>query len=359
MSERLTGDPGSNDPPSLNLTRSPVEQPALVVIDLDDPRSTALERLPVAFAGVVVGLSRTASTGSRPDVSAGVDFVLVPGEVTRVGPRHHAVWVAAADIDAELSRVDDALKRSPIAAVTLMQVLRAGFAASLERDLLVESLAYSALQAGVEHLSWLGGRPTRRDHGEQIGPPVMLERDGGMLTITLNRPQVRNAFDVGVRDGLQEALELVALDPSIEHAKVVGAGSDFCSGGDLDEFGTGPGPTASHLIRTTCSPALWLSRVASRVTVEIHGACVGAGIEIAALAGRVVATTDAKVRLPEVGMGLIPGAGGTASLPRRIGRHRTAWLALSGGWLDAATAFAWGLVDEVREPDLEPSALVR
>jgi enoyl-CoA hydratase/carnithine racemase len=105
------------------------------------------------------------------------------------------------------------------------------------------------------------------------------------------------------------------------------------------------------LIRTTRSPALLLSRVASRVTVEIHGACVGAGIEIAALAGRVVATTDTRVRLPEVGMGLIPGAGGTASLPRRIGRHRTAWLGLGGGWLDAATAFAWGLVDEVRDPE--------
>jgi len=350
MDERLIGDPGSNDPPSLGLARLAVDQPTLVVIDLDTPRSTGLERLPVAFGGVVVGLSRAVLTEPSPDIRAGVDLVLVPGDVTRLGPSHGAGWVAVADLDAELSRIEDAVKRSPVAAVTLMQVLRAGSAGSVEHDLLVESLAYSALQAGVEHLSWLGGRPTRRDHGGQIGPPVMLERDGAELTITLNRPQVRNAFDVGVRDGLQEALELVALDPSIEFARLVGAGSDFCSGGDLDEFGTGPGPTASHLIRTTRSPALLLSRVASRVTAEVHGACVGAGIEIAALAGRVVATTDTRVRLPEVGMGLIPGAGGTASLPRRIGRHRTGWLALGGAWLDAATAFAWGLVDEVRDP---------
>jgi enoyl-CoA hydratase/carnithine racemase len=351
MNERLTGDPGSDDPPSLGLARLPADQAALVVIDLDAPRSTALERLPVAFAGVVIGLSHTGSTESRSDISAGVDIVLVPDDVARLGPRHRVGWVAVADLDAELSRVDEALKRSPIATVTLMQVLRAGSAESIERDLFVESLAYSALQAGVEHLSWLGSKPTGRDHGAQIGSPVVLERDGAVLTITLNRPQVRNAFDVGVRDGLQEALELVALDPSIESARLLGAGSDFCSGGDLDEFGTGPGPTASHLIRTTRSPAFLLSRVASRVTVEIHGACVGAGIEIAALAGRVVATTDTRVRLPEVGMGLIPGAGGTASLPRRIGRHRTAWLGLGGGWLDAATAFAWGLVDEVRDPE--------
>jgi enoyl-CoA hydratase/carnithine racemase len=87
--------------------------------------------------------------------------------------------------------------------------------------------------------------------------------------------------------------------------------------------------------------------VAERVTVELHGACVGAGIEIPALAGRIIAKPDTRIRLPEVSMGLIPGAGGTASLPRRIGRHRTAWLALGGAWLDATTALGWGLVDEV------------
>jgi enoyl-CoA hydratase/carnithine racemase len=122
----------------------------------------------------------------------------------------------------------------------------------------------------------------------------------------------------------------------------------FSSGGDLDEFGSGPGPSAAHLIRTSRSPALRLGRVADRVTAELHGACVGAGIEIPALAGRIVAAPDTQMLLPEVSMGLIPGAGGTATLPRRIGRHRTAWLALGGAWIDAATALDWGLVDEVR-----------
>ncbi len=101
----------------------------------------------------------------------------------------------------------------------------------------------------------------------------------------------------------------MAADPSIEQVLLKGAGPNFCSGGDLDEFGTGPGPVASHLIRTTRSPALRLAGVADRVTAQLHGACVGAGIEIPALAGRVVATPDTRVRLPEVEMGLIPGAG--------------------------------------------------
>ena len=73
----------------------------------------------------------------------------------------------------------------------------------------------------------------------------------------------------------------------------------------------------------------------------------GAGVELAAFAGRVTAPAGTTFRLPEVSMGLIPGAGGTASIPRRIGRWRTLYLALSGVVLDAATAAQWGLIDEV------------
>jgi enoyl-CoA hydratase/carnithine racemase len=83
------------------------------------------------------------------------------------------------------------------------------------------------------------------------------------------------------------------------------------------------------------------------VTVELHGACFGSGIELPAFAGRVIAAPDTSIALPELGLGLVPGAGGTVSLPCRIGRHRTAWLALSGRAIDASTALAWGLVDDV------------
>jgi enoyl-CoA hydratase/carnithine racemase len=359
MNERSAGEPGLASPLPFGLVGSAGDQPGLIVVDLDAP-SAALDRVPVVFAGVVVGLSRRAPTvGSRPDVAAGVDFVLVPEERAPTGPSPRAAWVAVADLDAEVARLDEAVTSSPVAAAVLMQVLRASSEPSIEHDLLVESLAYSALQAGADHRSWLAGRPQRRSHGDQLGPPVMLERTDGILTITVNRPQVRNAYNVEVRDGLHEAFELVALDPSIEEVALVGVGPDFCSGGDLDEFGSGPGPGTSHLIRTTCSPALGLARVASRVTAHLHGACVGAGIELPALSGRIVAAPDTRIRLPEVAMGLIPGAGGTASLPRRVGRHRTAWLALGGAWLGAPTALAWGLVDEIREPVAGLSAPAR
>jgi len=90
-----------------------------------------------------------------------------------------------------------------------------------------------------------------------------------------------------------------------------------------------------------------LHELSASVVVEVKGACIGAGIELPAFAGRIEAAADAIFQLPEVSMGLVPGAGGTVSLPRRIGCHRSAWLALTGQAIDASTALSWGLIDEV------------
>jgi enoyl-CoA hydratase/carnithine racemase len=126
-----------------------------------------------------------------------------------------------------------------------------------------------------------------------------------------------------------------------------GAGPDFSSGGDLDTFGTLPDPATAHVVRTARSPARLLAHLATPVTAHVHGACVGAGIELAAFAAKVVAAPDTSCRLPEVSLGLVPGSGGTVSIPRRIGRQRTAWLGISGAMLEAERAARWGLVDEV------------
>jgi enoyl-CoA hydratase/carnithine racemase len=90
-----------------------------------------------------------------------------------------------------------------------------------------------------------------------------------------------------------------------------------------------------------------IAGLAPRVIVHLHGACAGSGIELPAFAGRVIAAADTQISLPELALGLIPGAGGTVSITKRIGRHRTAWLGLTGAAVDAATAEAWGLVDEL------------
>ena len=131
-----------------------------------------------------------------------------------------------------------------------------------------------------------------------------------------------------------------------------GNGPSFCSGGDLAEFGTFADPASAHLARTRHSPALALDALTARLgracRAEVHGRVLGSGLEMAAFCGWVEAHEDSVFGLPELSLGLIPGAGGTVSVTRRIGRWRTAYLVLSGRTIDADTALAWGLVDAVR-----------
>ncbi|MFM9565172.1 enoyl-CoA hydratase/isomerase family protein [Streptomyces turgidiscabies] len=148
-----------------------------------------------------------------------------------------------------------------------------------------------------------------------------------------------------MRDGLLEGLELALLDRSVEHVVVSGAGPSFCSGGDLDEFGTAPDMATAHLLRLHRSAARHVAALGDRIRFEVHGARVGAGVEVPSFAPRVTAADDAYFRLPELEMGLIPGAGGTVGVTRRIGRWRTAYLALTGHAIDATPALDWGLGD--------------
>jgi enoyl-CoA hydratase/carnithine racemase len=173
-----------------------------------------------------------------------------------------------------------------------------------------------------------------------------VDREGDRLLLRLHRPERHNAFSASMRDGLLEALDVALADTAL-HVELSGDGPSFCSGGDLDEFGTAQDPAAAHLVRTQASVARGLAALADRTTVRLHGACMGAGIELPAFAGHVVASPDVQIALPELQLGLIPGAGGTVSLPRRIGRQRTALLALTGHPIDASTALAWSLVDEL------------
>jgi enoyl-CoA hydratase/carnithine racemase len=153
-------------------------------------------------------------------------------------------------------------------------------------------------------------------------------------------------MDWRLREALVEALAVAVADPAVT-VELAGDGPDFCSGGDLDEFGSAADVTAAYLVRLDRHPGWLIDRLRDRVRVRLHGACIGAGIEMQAFAGLLTCTGDTYFALPEVGMGLIPGAGGTVSIPRRIGRWRTAWMALTGERVDAMTAHGWGLVDEL------------
>lgn len=150
-----------------------------------------------------------------------------------------------------------------------------------------------------------------------------------------------------MRDELIEALALAAADTAITSVEWRGEGRSFCAGGDLDEFGTRPDPASAHLVRLQRSVGRALAQLKKPTVTYLHGPCMGSGIELAAFTDTVVASPDTTFALPEIGLGLVPGAGGTASLTRRIGRLRTAALAFSAEPIEASTAKDWGLVDRV------------
>ena len=297
-----------------------------------------LRRPPVHFPAVVIVVAQ----------DAGVSSVATVGDVAitdRASPAQPP-WVAVRDCATALDVLTASVARSPVAALTLVQLLRAGGPGlSLEQGLLAESLAYSTLQSGAEFAAWAARRPTPLPQTTgQDGDPLLVERDGDTLRIALNRPHVHNAYNTSMRDALAVALAVPLLDTAVE-VRLEGTGPSFCSGGDLTEFNTFDDPASANLVRIERNPGRLLGVLSSRVTAVVHGYCVGSGIELAAFASKVLARGEVTIWLPELAMGLLPGAGGTVSLPRRIGVGRTAWLALSGSRIDTATAISWGLLD--------------
>ncbi len=310
LSERMA-DPAARE-------RLAVDAAGLLLVDGTDAdvRADEVAHLPVVIAAL--------GDGAPP----WADLVLGPDEATAQ------------------ARLTDTIGRAAKAAVSLALLLRSTEGAGITAALVGESTTYSMLQAGPEFGAWLAARGDGHDD-EGAGPSVLLDRIGDALTITLDRPARHNAFTPRMRDELAEGLHVALVDPAIQRIALRGSGPSFCSGGDLETFGRFEDPADAHLTRLTRSPASLLARLADRTTAHIHGNTLGAGIELAAFAHRVVADPDTRIGLPEVPLGLVPGAGGTVSIPRRIGRQLTARLALAETTIDAATAKAWGLVDEI------------
>lgn len=311
---------------------SPFDEPRCLLVALDDgppcPPSQ-LSRLAHwlrAQACPVIGI------GARPGgIAAACDTVLAD-------PADAATLLAN-------------ISRAPIAAMTLVQVLRATREMPAAEALTVESLAYSMLQAGPEFRRWSAEHPPAAGSiPTDPGPAVEVERDGSILRLELNRPSSRNAMTVEMRDALVEAFELAATDDSIAAIELRARGACFSTGGALEEFGTAADPASAHAVRSLRLPAAALLRSRAATHFHVHGACIGAGIELPAFAQRLTASPGAFFQLPEIRFGLIPGAGGCVSIARRIGLQRTACLALSARRINAATALEWGLIDAIVPP---------
>jgi hypothetical protein len=325
-----------------------VSPPAPVLVDLTQPLATYDQlvsrtlRAARCCARVVIGVARSPVPAANLPLAEALTLSFAAGSD---GPRGSLPFVAVPDPLQSAHELAEVVSKRPLASAALAVLLQQTTLLPVWEGLGAESATYSTLLAGPEFAAWLAAAPPRPAPPDD-DEPVHVSRTGDVLTLTLNRPDRRNAYGRGVRDALVSALEVARIDEAVT-IELEGRGPAFCGGGDLAEFGTTPDPSTAHLIRLRHSAGELIHDLAGRTTARLHGACVGAGIELPAFAGRVVAAADTQIALPEVKMGLVPGAGGTVSIAGRIGRWRTAWLALTGQRLSASQALAWGLVDEL------------
>jgi 2-(1,2-epoxy-1,2-dihydrophenyl)acetyl-CoA isomerase len=178
---------------------------------------------------------------------------------------------------------------------------------------------------------------------------VEVTHEGGVLTITLNRPEVLNALNVSVHQGIYDGLTR-AHDPSVRAVVITGAGRGFSAGQDLTEFGEG-GDVGS-LLRATYHVNINLIRSLEKpVIAAVNGVCAGAGLSLACACDIRIARDDAFFVPGFVGIGLIPDSGGTYFIQRLLGTPRAFEWMTSNRRLTAAEALAWGLVSEVVEAE--------
>ena len=178
---------------------------------------------------------------------------------------------------------------------------------------------------------------------------VETQRDGGVMTITLNRPDVLNAFDQAMQDGFRGALK-DARDPQVRAVLLTGAGRGFCVGQDLKEFREGAGDLGDRLRSTFNRNVLALRSLEKPVIAAVNGPAAGAGLALAGACDIRLAAASATFVPAFINIGLVPDTGATFFLGRLLGYGRAFEWLCSGKRLTAADAHAWGFVLEVVEP---------
>lgn len=312
---------------------SPLGETPFVVLDAREDASRYRDT-----QAIIAGVDRE---GELPNASAAdFDLLLTPAP----SPPAPWVYVAASALQSKLDSFAANVRNAPYAAGVLRHVLRITESMPFADALAVESLAYSTLLGGAEFRAW---RAAHTPHQVNNQGGVVYERDNDHVILTLNSPDTHNAMTAAMRDSLCEALAAVLDDPSEPIVTLRGAGACFSVGGDLNEFGANLDLAQAHTIRTTRSVARLVHELGARATIVFHGACIGSGLEGPAAAARRVAAEGAFFQLPELKMGLIPGAGGTVTVPRAVGRHRAFAMMLGGARVSAATALDWGLAHAI------------
>jgi enoyl-CoA hydratase len=177
---------------------------------------------------------------------------------------------------------------------------------------------------------------------------LIYEKKNAIAYVTLNRPQALNVYNVQMRDDLHQVLGAIKDDPEVKAVIFKGAGEKaFCAGADLSDFLSAPSPIIARQVRFGRDVwSLFLS-IPQPIIAAVHGYVLGSGIEMALCCDIRIASEDAKFGLPEVGLGIIPAAGGTQTLPRAIGMTKALEMLLANRWLSSEEAHSTGLVNQV------------
>jgi enoyl-CoA hydratase/carnithine racemase len=193
-----------------------------------------------------------------------------------------------------------------------------------------------------------------------MGEFITTEQDGAVAVVTIDHPPV-NALSAPLMDELEAEIERLDADDAVRAIVLRGAGDRaFVAGADISEF-----PALREAASQESGSARGIQKLGARMdaartpfVAAIHGYCLGGGLELAMCCDIRVAAEDAQLGQPEIKLGLIPGGGGTQRLPRLVGLGRAMLLNLTGDFIDARTAYEWGLVERVvpRDELLETAA---
>ena len=182
---------------------------------------------------------------------------------------------------------------------------------------------------------------------------VELLRDGGVARIFLNRSQKVNALDSALLEALAATLASLSADPALRVVVLAGRGKAFCGGADVNELAALDARSAREFITRIHRACDAARRLPVPVVAQLHGAVIGAGLELAAACDLRIAAHGTRFAMPEVRLG-IPSVVEAALLPRLVGSGRAAWLVLTGEPIDAQRAYEWGLVETLcAAPELD------
>jgi len=177
---------------------------------------------------------------------------------------------------------------------------------------------------------------------------IIFEKREGVGYVTLNRQKALNAYNIRMRDELYQVLGAVRDDPEVRVAVLRGAGDKaFCAGADLSEFLTAPSPTVARRVRWERDVWGLFLGIDKPLIAALHGFVLGSGIEMALCCDIRIASADAQLGVPETGLGIIPAAGGSQTLPRVAGMAHSLELLLGGRWVGAEEAHRMKLVNRV------------